>query len=761
MRIPAAGESLPRVSSAADDVDFSDVFGGPPRRTSHHDIHHLRSSFNSNNPRSTTTSITIDDDEPELYYDVDDDRGVVGEENRWRKGTSGGSGGSGGGKAVFGDEVTSRRRYRMSEDFFDDVFGGGQSGSVASSPRTAGLRDPFAGSPGGYRVLSPAWPSRADSSGGGGGFSQFSLPARLAHADLLAPASAKSSPHRTRDGVAEYAYHSSTPMSRFSGQSIQNNDLLQGDVFSVSHRSPLSHESSFGPREAGYFKDYGIEAEHDLYHDAKKSYSVDDSTQFHFSIHKWAGKGVPLVMFLRRRRRSGSKLNDKNMIWRSSSPTASVGDEPLAGEVDTLDNTLYSDKIGGLSAASIEKQEMKEDAFIANGNTGEILDTRGIVSKEIPAVVQPMTLAGLLSVHIEAPQDMASNSLEKEEQEEEVVSTYESNKSAREEVERRVLDGAVHTAMSDRPSACSVEPDIADEKGSIASYTVVEVQGEEGFEEKKDVKTIDFIGASSNEKRENFGLQQELKASGIDEGKNRVPGRVKDFVKIFNQDSGPKPKITAKDNNRSSRPRERSVLKVEHVSPSKQTSASETRKPSMKQQSDVRNASETHKPSMKQQTDAKSANKAPEVSSTRHDYSTQTTEPIPEVFEDSVLDIDMEEILMLPEEVEKPSVVSKDQEENEVTESKIIKWSKGKEGNIRALLSTLQYVLWPNSGWKTVALVDIIEANAVKRAYQKAMLCLHPDKLQQRGADAQRKLAAEKLLDILQAAWDHFSTQSI
>ncbi|KAL9275645.1 hypothetical protein AKJ16_DCAP19488 [Drosera capensis] len=338
----------------------------PPRRTSHHDNQHLRSSFNSNNPRS----IAIDDDEAELYHDVDDDRGLVGEENRRRKGSSGGSGG---GKPVFGDEVTSRRRYRMSEDFFDDVFGGDQSGSVVSSPRTAGLRDPFAGSPG--------VAAEEDSLSS----------ARLAHADLLAPASAKSSPHRTRHGVAEYTYHSSTPMSRFSGQSIQNNDLLQGDVFSVSHRSPLSRESSFGPQEAGYFKDDGIEVEHDLYNDAKKSYSLDDSTQFHFSIHKWAGKGVPLVMFLRRRR-SGSKLNDKNMIWRSSSPTASVGDEPLAGEVDTLDNSLYSDKIGGLSAASGEKQEMKEDAFIANGNTGEILDTCGIVGKEIPAVVQPMTL---------------------------------------------------------------------------------------------------------------------------------------------------------------------------------------------------------------------------------------------------------------------------------------------------------------------------------------------------------------------------------
>jgi hypothetical protein len=49
-----------------------------------------------------------------------------------------------------------------------------------------------------------------------------------------------------------------------------------------------------------------------------------------------------------------------------------------------------------------------------------------------------------------------------------------------------------------------------------------------------------------------------------------------------------------------------------------------------------------------------------------------------------------------------------------------------------------------------VPLVDIIEGNAVKRSYQRALLSLHPDKLQQKGATSEQKYIAEKVFDILQ-----------
>lgn len=72
-------------------------------------------------------------------------------------------------------------------------------------------------------------------------------------------------------------------------------------------------------------------------------------------------------------------------------------------------------------------------------------------------------------------------------------------------------------------------------------------------------------------------------------------------------------------------------------------------------------------------------------------------------------------------------------------------------GTLLTLVFSLKYqIVWPESGWKTVPLVEIIEGNAVKRSYQRALLCLHPDKLQQKGATSQQKYIAEKVFDILQ-----------
>ncbi|KAH0874681.1 hypothetical protein HID58_072043 [Brassica napus] len=99
-----------------------------------------------------------------------------------------------------------------------------------------------------------------------------------------------------------------------------------------------------------------------------------------------------------------------------------------------------------------------------------------------------------------------------------------------------------------------------------------------------------------------------------------------------------------------------------------------------------------------------------------------------------------------------------DAEEIQNIDAKIRKWSSGKSGNIRSLLSTLQYILWPGCGWKAVPLMDLIEGNAVRKSYQRALLILHPDKLQPKGASDNQKYMAEKVFELLQEAWDHFNT---
>lgn len=58
-------------------------------------------------------------------------------------------------------------------------------------------------------------------------------------------------------------------------------------------------------------------------------------------------------------------------------------------------------------------------------------------------------------------------------------------------------------------------------------------------------------------------------------------------------------------------------------------------------------------------------------------------------------------------------------------------------------------VLWPECGWQPASLTDLITAAAVKKVYRKATLCIHPDKVQQKGANLQQKYIAEKVFDLL------------
>ncbi|MCO5553876.1 hypothetical protein L7F22_007402 [Adiantum nelumboides] len=97
----------------------------------------------------------------------------------------------------------------------------------------------------------------------------------------------------------------------------------------------------------------------------------------------------------------------------------------------------------------------------------------------------------------------------------------------------------------------------------------------------------------------------------------------------------------------------------------------------------------------------------------------------------------------------------------EMLDAEIKRWAAGKEGNLRALLSTLQYVLWPECGWQAVSLTDLITAAAVKKVYRKATLCIHPDKVQQKGATIQQKYISEKVFDLLKEAWNKFNSEEL
>ncbi|XP_050209736.1 auxilin-related protein 1 [Mercurialis annua] len=88
-------------------------------------------------------------------------------------------------------------------------------------------------------------------------------------------------------------------------------------------------------------------------------------------------------------------------------------------------------------------------------------------------------------------------------------------------------------------------------------------------------------------------------------------------------------------------------------------------------------------------------------------------------------------------------------------------WAGGKEGNMRALLLSLQDVLWPECGWVPVPLADLLTSESVKKVYRKATLSVHPDKVQQKGATLEQKYIAEKVFDILKESWKKFEANEL
>lgn len=65
----------------------------------------------------------------------------------------------------------------------------------------------------------------------------------------------------------------------------------------------------------------------------------------------------------------------------------------------------------------------------------------------------------------------------------------------------------------------------------------------------------------------------------------------------------------------------------------------------------------------------------------------------------------------------------------DVVDARVSRWRAGKEGNLRALLSTLENVLWGESGWKKVGMGDVLLPGKVKLVYMKGIAKVHPDKV--------------------------------
>lgn len=65
----------------------------------------------------------------------------------------------------------------------------------------------------------------------------------------------------------------------------------------------------------------------------------------------------------------------------------------------------------------------------------------------------------------------------------------------------------------------------------------------------------------------------------------------------------------------------------------------------------------------------------------------------------------------------------------DVVSARINGWRGGREGNLRALLASLDAVLWDGAGWKKIGMADLVLPGKVKINYMKGIGKCHPDKV--------------------------------
>lgn len=647
------------------DVDFNDVFGGPPKRYSTQEAR-VTYSFG------------------ELVASEDD-----GSSSPWNGRKE---------KPVFRTDNAGRSRY-PSDDFFDDIFRGDE---CYGSPRSFD-RDSKIASSSSVRIMSPV--SKIE-------FFGTSLPPQLSLTSKST--TARFSPHAPQN-------HGQFKMDGTANQLNSSRSSSSSSRF--YHRSPLASFSS-EDSSSTVTSDMKDNVEN-FKKDNKSAESLTTDSQFHFSIYKWAGKGVPML----------TPLVDRNFFKNTSKNdrfASSTG--KIKGDFTrSKSSTVMSQDI----SADIEPESLKtkcgNEYSRSKKETLELLYSveapYDILDSKTQRIAKICVVAGETARDVKTEAVKSHDDINKVNKVENKVPVKPEAKPLRaflvDEVEQQ---GNIAEIKENETVAPKVEILNVHDSKSVEK-TEVQIYSNRG-----DIAKSNLKGAVEN--------------SSANLGRSGAKGKVKEFVQIFNHeaDSRPKPDIPTRSyghrwkgagidqkENEVNEPKVKEKVESNDVE----------KKPdvSLKVEKNLNKDEARLKPQTKNPSFRKSFRRDSKVS----------VENADDPFEDYFL---VQELSPDHETITQSDEVS---EEMKAIDDKIRQWAVGKKGNIRSLLSTLQFVLWPGNGWKPVALVDLIEANAVKRAYQKALLRLHPDKLQQNSAASNQKYIAEKVFDLLQEAWDHFN----
>ncbi|KAI8014693.1 J domain-containing protein required for chloroplast accumulation response 1 [Camellia lanceoleosa] len=740
------------------DIDFHDVFGGPPRRFS---MQEMRYSFTkSMNSTGNTTR-------------GEDDR--VLPRNPWSGLNE---------MPVFGEETVNHRRY-TSDDFFDDIFRVDES---LSSPRRSN-QYPSCSTPGSL-VSSPSCSLRSRPDPFGNSLPaqfQLSLPAKLTKTtEFPAFASSNRSSYKGKDPASNginCVYTPSSPLSRQLSEAFQEEDELRSEIHQSYRPSPLSREFSLSNKEPPCITKSGELESMDrgnLKKDLKNTEAPSNSSRFHFSIYKWASKGVPMHLRLGNSPKSKARVKTKRCSSSNGrierDTITSNGLEAANGHDSDLHFLNYSVSANNESPYP-EGRKQDRDSLLETSTEDRVEpchiveDTvlsmpRSISVNKIPNTVKTVAGDAVLSDKREEIKSHSVSETGVVEITEKGIATsmQEAQKPELNHLRSPLYDTDVGQAGNDELIRKSEGKD-----SMVKNMTV----SESNADVSKNLKECDDKRINSN--REEVVQENELhsqdssRTSGDNRGTNGAEGKVKEFVKIFNQEATSQPKNDIKTRSQSSRWRSTSSFGADNEGSANITqkngknhfhSVNKTKTPPNASFKVDKNFEDLEKQQPHSKTRVISVS---EISVGQKDASASSSESRPDGSKVAVGNIDdlfQEDFVIkeLSHDQYKLLQTEEGYDDIQISDAKIQQWSNGKEGNIRSLLSTLQYVLWPGSGWKPVPLVDIIEGSAVKRVYQKTLLCLHPDKLQQKGAASQQKYIAEKVFDILQDSWDNFNS---
>ncbi|KAM7514153.1 hypothetical protein LguiA_003736 [Lonicera macranthoides] len=501
--------------------------------------------------------------------------------------------------------------------------------------------------------------------------------------------------------------------ARFSSQAVKVPDRSSSTDVRLSFRSSLSHEFSPLSDKSSYtVKSARTEFRRNFEEDPKSPEApIDSSSPLLFSVNNWSCRRAPLVI-------------------------------PLCGR-----NGLKSKERSKFEKCSSSNGRIKNDSMVINcviSSNTESFEGTEQHKTNVQSGVKACQIVGEEAVNMQCTAENILNGTIWNNKREEIRPYSLSRIGLFDEPEEKV---SVITQKAGKPEEKTRKTEVKETEAKLTKLCRSNVGASENVK-RPDVN----INSNSNKSEVNkASVEGPPTNSGGSLGSSRVKERVKEFVNIFNQEALPKSRFDFHNRSQSSGWEGTAIGGPDYeVSV---TNGLDIKIPDVSFMVD-KNVEEPENKHSHIKTTIKGSIGNP----SSHQDSSSFSDPFPRSSNFTLGNMDDPfQVEFLIEEL--PNGDHKfPNHDMQVSDAKIQQWSNGKQGNIRSLLSTLQYVLWDESGWKPVALVNLIEGSAVKRAYQKALLCLHPDKLQQKGAAPHKLYIAETVFNTLQEAWDHFNS---